>query len=542
MAGQPPFVFGAAALAGVFTWAAYFHKGEHHLYPLRYARNFIALFILGTNILAIVDQVSYSNAALQMATVAASYLAGIFTSLITWRLLFSPLNKFPGPFMTRLSSFWMAFHVGNSEAYKLVTKLHEEHGDFVRVGSNDLSIIDPDAVPLIYSFGTKCTKAIWYDNDYPLASMHSSRNRQYHDARRRLWSISFSDKALRGYELRVQKYTSSLVRQLCAFSGQPVDATKWFAFFAYDIMGELAFGKSFGTLDKGEEHFAISLLGEGLQGLAFLLPTWFFRCLAQTPLAAPYWRFFNYCNKQFEERAKIKPDVPDIMSPLIDQFPGKKMSDIEKTRCQGDSRLIIVAGSDTTSATLTHAMYHLALEPQHIDKLREEINPKIQSDGSINHRDIQDLPHLNGVINETLRLHPAVPTALPRVTPPEGIEVNGTYIPGETTVWCPQYVLGRSEKVYAEPNRFLPERWYAKKEMVKKEKAFFPFSTGVYGCIGKPLALMELRLVIAKLLMAFDIQFAPGETGDDLLNKTRDHFTVECGELHLVFKERSAAA
>lgn len=172
--------------------------------------------------------------------------------------------------MARLSSFWMTFHVGNSEAYKLVTKLHQQHGDFVRVGSNDLSILDPDAVPVIYGFGTKCFKSPWYDNDYPLSSMHSTRNRQYHDTRRRVWSISFSDKALRGYEPRVQKYASILVRQLQSFSGQPVDATEWFNYFAYDVMGELAFGKSFGTLERGQEHYAIELLGEGLQAMAYM--------------------------------------------------------------------------------------------------------------------------------------------------------------------------------------------------------------------------------------------------------------------------------
>ncbi|KAK8189111.1 putative P450 monooxygenase [Phyllosticta capitalensis] len=541
MAAQPLLACGAASLAGAASWAGYFHKGEHHLYPLRYVQGLIASFLLGTFLVARIDQTSFSHAASIMTAITASYLAGVYACLITWRLFLSPLNKFPGPFMARLSSFWMTFHVGNSEAYKLVTKLHQQHGDFVRVGSNDLSILDPDAVPVIYGFGTKCFKSPWYDNDYPLSSMHSTRNRQYHDTRRRVWSISFSDKALRGYEPRVQKYASILVRQLQSFSGQPVDATEWFNYFAYDVMGELAFGKSFGTLERGQEHYAIELLGEGLQAMAYMMPTWFFRCLTNTPLAKPYWRFINYCSDQSEERMKNKPDVPDIMSPLLDQFSDKKnLSAEEKGRLHGDARLIIVAGSDTTSATLIHAFYHLALEPQHIDKLREEINPKIQPDGSINHRDIQDLPHLNGVINEALRLHPPVPTALQRTTPPEGIEINGTYIPGNMNVWVPQWALARSEKAYAEPHRFLPERWYEKKEMVKKEKAFFPFSTGVFGCIGKPLALMELRLVIAKLLVAFDIAFAPGETGDDLLNKTRDHFTIECGGLKLVFKERNA--
>jgi len=58
------------------------------------------------------------------------------------------------------------------------------------------------------------------------------------------------------------------------------------------------------------------------------------------------------------------------------------------------------------------------------------------------------------------------------------------------------------------------------------------------GCIGKPLAMMELRTVMAKLLLAYDISYAPGETGADLIGKCRDHFTLEPGPLRLVFRPR----
>jgi len=60
------------------------------------------------------------------------------------------------------------------------------------------------------------------------------------------------------------------------------------------------------------------------------------------------------------------------------------------------------------------------------------------------------------------------------------------------------------------------------------------------GCIGKPLALMELRCVLAKLLMAFDVSLAPGEDGTDLIQKGRDHFTMETGPLNLVFEARTS--
>lgn len=64
--------------------------------------------------------------------------------------------------------------------------------------------------------------------------------------------------------------------------------------------------------------------------------------------------------------------------------------------------------------------------------------------GEALHGKIANLDHLNGIINETLRLHPPIPTAIQRKTPPEGIDIDGSHIPGEMTVWCPQSVLGHS--------------------------------------------------------------------------------------------------
>lgn len=67
-------------------------------------------------------------------------------------------------------------------------------------------------------------------------------------------------------------------------------------------------------------------------------------------------------------------------------------------------------------------------------------------------------------------------------------------------------------------------------------------SIGPMGCIGKPLALMELRCVLAKLITTFDVKLAPGEDGTDLIQKSRDHFTIEPGPLNLCFTPRAATA
>lgn len=110
----------------------------------------------------------------------------------------------------------------------------------------------------------------------------------------------------------------------------------------------------------------------------------------------------------------------------------------------GDARLIIVAGSDTTAATLTYMMYHLAKDPQVVANLRQELREMNYLPGSETEiRDIQDAKYLNGVINESLRLHPAVPSGVLRLTPPEGIEIQGTFIPGGVTISSPLYSMGR---------------------------------------------------------------------------------------------------
>jgi tryprostatin B 6-hydroxylase len=64
------------------------------------------------------------------------------------------------------------------------------------------------------------------------------------------------------------------------------------------------------------------------------------------------------------------------------------------------------------------------------------------------------------------------------------------------------------------------------------------FVKGPMGCIGKPLAMMELRSVLAKLIMTFDVDFAPGNDGTDLIEKGRDQFTMDPGPLNLVFRKR----
>jgi cytochrome P450 len=74
--------------------------------------------------------------------------------------------------------------------------------------------------------------------------------------------------------------------------------------------------------------------------------------------------------------------------------------------------------------------------------------------------------------------------------------------------------------------------------LVKNQSAFIPFALGHWSCIGKQLAYTELRTVIARLVMAFDIGFAAGEDGRKLLHESKDAFTMTMADMYLMLKHR----
>lgn len=213
-------------------------------------------------------------------------------------------------------------------------------------------------------------------------------------------------------------------------------------------MGDLAFGKSFFMLQTASTHWAIKLLNDSQDGAGFGLPEWFGRlCLTIPIVAEPQFRFVRFCAEQIESRIAIqgKQEQPDITHFLIDDYLKKDETTKKKMlpMLHEDSKLIIVAGSDTSAATLTYMFYHLALEPDLVARLREEIRALLGNDGVIDHRKIQNAPLLNGCIDETLRLHPPVPSGLYRKTPPEGIVIGETYIPGNTVIQVHMYTMAR---------------------------------------------------------------------------------------------------
>ena len=302
-------------------------------------------------------------------------------------------------------------------------------------------------------------------------------------------------------------------------------------------MGELAFGKSFNMLKSEEHHHVIRLLADGMKLLGLVSPApWLARIGFEIPGLANGWeKMFQWSDKHMQERLEKRDAKADITSWFIDAMDQDGATKNARDWLDGDGFGIIIAGSDTTSAALLYIFYYLARDPEQVEKLRVDTDQI----GCLDATSLQSLPHLNGVINEALRLNPPVPSAGLRQTSAEGLIVSGHFIPGKTVVAVPVYSLHRLERSFSKPLEFIPERWYASSDLTMNQDGFAPFFRGRLGCVGKNLALMELRLATALLIRHFNVTFPPGPLVNANRLKAQDHFTIVPGELNLVFERRN---
>ena len=231
--------------------------------------------------------------------------------------------------------------------------------------------------------------------------------------------------------------------------GEPISANDIFYWFTFDIMGDLAYGKSFGMLSEHKWHYAIAWMNEfmGLLGPISPVP-WLARFLFHVPGVTPKWhRFMDWCQDRMKDRLTMEPNEPDVSTWLIDHvrsdgIVGKPQFDT----LHGDAVTMTIAGSDTSAQTLLFIFYHLAKDSTRQNQLRQEIihSNAQSSDASV----LGDCPYLDGFINETLRVHPPVATGAIRQAGPGGIDVAGINIPEGTIIVAPRYCIARRQYLY----------------------------------------------------------------------------------------------
>lgn len=215
------------------------------------------------------------------------------------------------------------------------------------------------------------------------------------------------------------------------------------------LPGQLFLAQSFGALDhEGPIQFLEDMDSTFiLLGLGYNFPVmhWIL-CRLPIPSIKHYVtgldRLIDYGKRayyRYLNEADRKSERKNLLTKIIDQPEDESLRPLTDFEAYSEVGKLVFAGTDTTSTTLTYLWWELAKNPQWQDKIREELKTHVGSKEETrsyripSYADIVDLPVLDAVINEALRLHPAAPASLPRITPPGGRTVNGYYIPEQVS-------------------------------------------------------------------------------------------------------------
>ncbi|KAG5719961.1 Cytochrome P450 52A3 [Termitomyces sp. T112] len=179
---------------------------------------------------------------------------------------------------------------------------------------------------------------------------------------------------------------------------------------------------------------------------------------------------------------------------------------------------ILLAGRDTTTNSISYAIYMLAKHPNVLSRLRSEILSKVGSSSRPTYDDMKEMKYLRAVINETLRLYPAVPfnvrTSNKATLWPSKIGGKPFYIPANTKMPYSVFLMHRRTDLWGpdanefDPDRFLDDR--LRKYLTPNPFIFLPFNAGPRICLGQQFAYHETSFFLIRLLQSFSkITMAP---------------------------------
>ncbi|KAI0199882.1 cytochrome P450 [Astrocystis sublimbata] len=453
-----------------------------------------------------------------------------WASVSLYYLWLHPLSKYPGPRLWAVSQIPWTIMFCSGQSHQRLLEIHNKYGAVVRIGPNELSFTAPEAWSDIMGRrkgSPENPKAPWY---CPPQSKHiAAAPYDDHVRMRRVLSRAFTKSAQMRQEKLVIKYVGLLVsrlHELCSVAHDEIDIGKWFNFCSFDIIGDLAFGESFRCLEQSSIHPWIAMIFANLRvgAIGCALNRYpLFRVILPLLVPRKLRRLGENMRKFSEEkvskRLKSKVSRPDFIEAMVLGKGDAKMT-IEETI--NNAFVLTMAGSETTATALTGAMYLLATNPDVFVKLATEIRGSFKNDSSVNFSSVQQLPFLNAVINESLRLYPPGVNSQPRVTPSGGSRVLGQHIPANTVIGIPQRAMYLSESNFKHANEFIPERWLDDVEFsTDRRHCFNPFSVGPRNCIGMSLAQSEMKLVLALVVRNFDVQIS--EQSYEWLKKQRSY-------------------
>jgi cytochrome P450 len=324
---------------------------------------------------------------------------------------------------------------------------------------------------------------------------------------RRTLAPAFTPRAVSTLVPHMIAVTDETIASLQAKGNAPIDLREAMQRMTLEIAGRTMF--SFGMERHGAtlRHFVMEYAEKLARPhlLDIALPLWF-----KTPQDFRRAQFRKRWTKfvaelMAERRAAGKQDgapprdLFELMEAARDPETGQAFSDAQL----GDEvATMILAGHETTATALFWSLYLLALDPATQDELAAEVK------GMTAPLDLERLKFTRAVIEETMRLYPPAFLIARSAYAPD--TVAGLKIKARDVILMAPWILHRHEKLWQEPNAFIPQRFMAPNPPPDRF-AYLPFGAGPRVCIGAHFAQVEATLALARLIGAFRIELIDKE-------------------------------
>ncbi|THV55984.1 hypothetical protein BGAL_0001g00460 [Botrytis galanthina] len=459
-------------------------------------------------------------------------------SKIAWELFFSPLRHFPGPVAAKFTNIYRAFTVYLGSMDETQRNWHRDYGVAVRIGPKTISLSDPSLIGTIYA-----TKNAWLKNEMykpndaliegkRMSNIFNSRDPVWHEKYvkpiRGLWTMT---KVL-DIEPLVDETLGIFIDKL---SANFADESKtcmvddWLAYFAWDAVANISFGRPFGLIDQ--ERDVDNILLESQRSLYYFAVVcqipWIDHFLDKNPIIRigprPTVTGILYCFKvvaQYREELLSMGNKHKPINHYLDKYfklEERHPDLINDNQIVTYLILSILAGGDTTASTMRAVLYYLSKNASAYTKLTDELDHANLSLPA-QWKDVHKLPYLSAVLHETMRINPGSAMMLERVVPDSGFTLpDGRFIPGGTSVGINPGVSNRDPETFgSDVDSFDPDRWLqikgeSQEDFETRHKQMvqtvgFIFGGGSRVCTGKYFVQLELWKTMATLYSIFDIK------------------------------------
>ncbi|TLD03502.1 uncharacterized protein PgNI_11563 [Pyricularia grisea] len=506
---------------------------------------------------------------------ALAFVAAIIIFLLSisiYRLFFHPYARYPGPFLAKLTSWYSVYHTYIGDLHTDVYECHCKYGDIIRYGPNRIVINTVPAWKAIYGHGSNVAKSKAYLRMSLVPGAHNTigtLDDHKHGKKRRILKQGLSDAQIRTMDFELRSAALNFAEQLgeehdrFAHAGKndgaaaqpsyhdgwsgPKNMAHWCDFFAFDVMSHIVFGMSYNLLRSAENHWIVECVMGQMRRFSFLMQLPELEDMGLHRFLFPEARrkALRFVQKSREimeaRRTRSEKDgsaTSDVFTKLLAARDAQTGYGLDQRQLWAESNLLIVAGSDTSSAGLAATFFYLSANPQAYDRAAAEVRSVFPTPEAVAQGPkLSSCTYLRACVQEALRMSPpaggpmwrealAGGLRLPRPGGPleagrgtwltrwwkQKQELADLFVPAGLEVASGIYALNHNAAHFPDPMVYRPERWLSAEgdedQVARAKAAFATFSTGPRNCVGQGLAVAEIMMAIAAVMAGYDFRRA----------------------------------